>query len=295
MLAIPSRHRSLVLLAAAVLSQILLLAVQIKRERQVRVIRVWAVSAITPVQRAGAWVIDHLTGTWSGYIGLRHARRENQELHQEVERLKLRNSQLESSAAEADRLAALLGFREAHADVPMLAARVIGSSADSASRAIYINRGEREGVRKNMGVITPEGVAGKTLEVYPHTAQVLLLSDKDGGVGALLAASRTQGPVGGSGEPLLMMKYVSNDEQVTVGERVLTSGQDRIFPKDLPVGTVAEVKPGNPFKVIRVKPAAHLDGLEEVLVLLTQQELGTRKPAEQAARKSSEKTSTTSR
>src|SRR5262249_53868746 len=165
MFLVPSRHRSLVLLAAVVLSQVLLLALQIKRERQVRLIRVWAVSAITPFQRGGAWVIDHLTGTWSGYIGLRHARRENLELRQEVERLKPRNSQLESRAAESDRLAALLGFREAHPEVPMLAARVIGSSADSTSRTIYINRGEKEGVRKNMGVITPEGVAGKTLEV----------------------------------------------------------------------------------------------------------------------------------
>src|SRR5262249_9942508 len=170
-------------------------------------------------------------GRGRGGCGGGRVRRENLELRQEVERLKLRISQLESRAAESDRLAALLGFREAHPEVPMLAARVIGSSADSTSRTIYINRGEKEGVRKNMGVITPEGVAGKTLEVYPHTAQVLLLSDKDGGVGALLADSRTQGPVGGSGEPLLVMKYVSNDEQVPVGERVLTSGQDRIFPK----------------------------------------------------------------
>jgi len=100
-----------------------------------------------------------------------------------------------------------------------------------------------------------------------------LLTDKDGGAGALLATSRAQGPVGGLGEPLLMMKYVSNDEQVPIGERVLTSGQDRIFPKDLPVGTVVEVKPGSPFKVIRVKPAARLDRLEEVLVLLTREEL----------------------
>ncbi len=124
-----------------------------------------------------------------------------------------------------------------------------------------------------MGVITPEGVVGKVLEVYGNTAQVLLLTDRDGGAGALLAGSRTQSPVGGVGEPLLVMKYVTNDEQVAIGERVLTSGQDRIFPKDLPVGTVVETRSGNPFKVIRVKPAAHLDRLEEVLVLLSQQEL----------------------
>ncbi len=283
MIAIPSRHRSLLLLAAVVVSQVLLLAVQIKREHQVRLIRVWAVAVITPIQRAGAWTIDQAHGGWNNYVALRHTRRENQELRAELERLKLHNSELESRAAEADRLGALLGFREAHAEVPMLAARVIGASADASSKTIYINRGENEGVRRNMGVITPEGVVGKVIEVYRDTAQVLLLTDKDGGAGALLASSRTQGPVGGVGEPLLLMKYVSNDEQVPIGERVLTSGQDRIFPKDLPVGTVVETRPGNPFKVIRVRPAARLDRLEEVLVLLSQQELEPKKEAEHSA------------
>jgi rod shape-determining protein MreC len=285
MLAIPSRHRSLMLLASVVLAQVLLLAVQIRREHQVRLIRVWAVAVITPIERTGRWTIDRVYGSWSNYVGLRHAHRENQELRAELDRLKLRNTQLESRAAEADRLAALLSFREAHADVPMLAARVIGSSADAASKTVYINRGETDGVRKNMGVITPEGVVGKILEVYPDTAQVLLLNDKESGVGALLAGTRTQGPVGGLGEPLLLMKYVSNDEQVPIGERVLTSGQDRIFPKDLPVGTVVETKPGSPFKVIRVKPAAHLERLEEVLILLSQQELEPKRETEQTAAK----------
>lgn len=285
MIALPSRHRSLVLLVTMVLTQVLLLAIQIKGERQVRLIRVWAVTMISPLQRAGSWTIDHLGRGWSDYVGLRNTHRENRELQAELERLKLRNSQLESRAAEADRLAVLLGFREAHADVPMLPARVIGASADTASRTVYLNRGEKDGVRKNMGVITPEGVVGKIIEAFPDTAQVLLLSDKEGGAGALLAGSRTQGPVGGLGEPLLQMKYVSNDLDVPIGERVLTSGQDRIFPKDLPVGTVVQTRPGNPFKVVRIKPAAHLDRLEEVLVLLTRQELEPKKEPEQTAAK----------
>ena len=126
-----------------------------------------------------------------------------------------------------------------------------------------------------MGVITPEGVVGKVLAVFPDTCQVLLLSDKDSGVGALLAATRTQGPVRGAGDPQLSMEYISNDVKVSQGRVVLTSGQDRIFPKDMPVGTVAEVRPDQhgPFQRILVKPAAHLDQLEEVLVLLSRQEL----------------------
>jgi rod shape-determining protein MreC len=120
-----------------------------------------------------------------------------------------------------------------------------------------------------MGVITPDGVVGKIIETYPNTSQVLLLTDKESGVGAMLADSRIQSPVGGVGEPLITMKYVPNDDDVSVGARVVTSGMDRIFPRDLPVGTITEIKPGNPFKQIRIKPAVNLEKLEEVLVLLT--------------------------
>jgi rod shape-determining protein MreC len=89
----------------------------------------------------------------------------------------------------------------------------------------------------------------------------------------MLVDSRIQSPVGGTGEPLLVMKYIPNDDNVNSGERVVTSGMDRIFPRDLPVGTIAEIKPGNPFKQIRVRPAANLQRLEEVFVLLTMKPL----------------------
>jgi len=153
--------------------------------------------------------------------------------------------------------------------VPMVAARVIGGSAGTGSQTIELDRGEHDGIRKNMGVITPDGVVGKIIDAYPNTSQVLLLTDKDSGVGAKLADSGIQSPVEGLGEPLLTMKYFPNDDDVSVGARVVTSGMDRIFPRDLPVGTITQVKPDNPFKQIRIKPAANLEKLEEVLVLLT--------------------------
>ena len=282
MAALPSRHRSLVLLAAVVAAQVLLLAVQIKRERQGRLIRVWSVSLLSPFERAGVWAVDGVRGAWNRYIGLRHTREENQQLHAELERLKLRNIELESKAAEVDRLEGLAGFRQAHRNVPMVAAKVIGSSADSASKTIYIDRGERDGLKRNMAVITPDGAVGKTVEVFRNTAQILLITDRESGVGAMFAGTRIQSPVGGTGEALVM-KYVSNDDKIAVGERVLTSGQDRIFPPDWPVGTVVEARPASPFQIVRLKPLAHLSQLEEVLVLLTTQELETRKEPEKAA------------
>jgi rod shape-determining protein MreC len=282
MLAVPGRNKSFALLGAVLVAQVLMLAVQIHSEqRHMRLIRVWSVGAVTPFARVGTWTVGKIRGTWNGYIALTHTHQENQELRAEIDRLKMRNAVLEGEAEEAQRLRAVIGFHDIHADVPMVAARVIASSADSSSRTLYINRGERDGIHRNMGVVTPDGIVGKVLEAFSGTSEVLLLTDKDSGVGALLAGSRIQGPVGGSGEPLLTMKYVSNDENVALGQQVLTSGEDKIFPKDLPVGTIAEIKPGSPFKQIRVKPAANLDRLEEVLVLLTRQELNT-KPASAA-------------
>src|SRR5271169_7233299 len=279
MIAIPSRHKSLTLLATVVVSQVLLLAVQIKRERQVRLIRVWAVELISPLQRIGSWTINGAEHGWGGYIGLRSAQKENDAMRSELDRLKVRNAELEGRAREADRLAKLLNFRTAHSETPMLAARVIGGSPDSGSLIVNIDRGSRDGIRRDMGVITPDGVVGKILAVYPDISQVLLLGDKESGVGALLVDTRTQGPVKGTGQPLLSLDYISNDEKVSAGEAVLTSGQDRIFPKDLPVGTVVDATADrkSPFMRIRVKPAAHLDRLEEVLVLLTRQELEMKK------------------
>src|SRR5215469_4395572 len=281
-IAIPSRHRSLTLLAAVVLGQVLLLAAQIKRERQVRLIRVWAVELISPLQRIGSWTVHGAQHGWGGYIGLRKAQEENDAMRAELDRLKIRNAELESRALEADRLAALLNFRNAHQDVPMIAASVIGASPDSGSQVMYLNKGSRDGIRRDMGVITPDGVVGKILAVYPDTSQVLRLDDKDSGVGALLADTRTQGPVKGTGAPLLSLDYISNDEKVAAGERVVTSGQDRIFPKDLPVGTVVDFvsDPKTPFMRIRVRPAAHLDRLEEVLVLETRQDLNLKKESD---------------
>ena len=274
------------LLTVVVVAQVLLLAAQIKRERQgqVRLLRVWTVELIAPLERLGSGVIHGFEHGWGGYVGLRRAREENESMRAEFDRLKLRNAELESRAKEADRLEALLNFRNAHPEASLLAATVIGASPDSASLVMYLNRGSRDGIRRDMGVITPDGVVGKIMAVYPDTSLVLLMSDKESGVGALLADTRTQGPVKGTGEPQVRLDYISNDEKVTIGEAVMTSGQDRIFPKDLPVGTVVEATPdkNSPFMKIRLRPAAHLDRLEEVLILMNRQELNLKKEPDAA-------------
>ncbi len=153
MLAVPGRHRSLALLGGVLLAQVLLLAVQIRRDTQhVRLIRVWAVGMVTPFERAGTWTITKVRGTWNGYFALVHTHRDDQELKAENDRLKIQNAELQGQSAEAQRLAAMLGFINAHTEVPMVAARVIAASADSVqSHHLHQSRRTRGHSQKHGG------------------------------------------------------------------------------------------------------------------------------------------------
>ncbi|HVB98091.1 MAG TPA: rod shape-determining protein MreC [Candidatus Dormibacteraeota bacterium] len=263
----PSR-RPLLFLAAAVAAQLLLLAFQIQRNHHIRLIQVWAADVFTPAGRAGTSSIDWIGALWSGYIDLQNTRARNRHLQAEVDQLQLQVDRLRGRAAEGDRLAALLAFRQSNPALPLLAARVIGASLAPASKVLYIDRGARDGVHRDMAVITPNGVVGKILESFPSSSQVLLVTDRQSGVGALLSGSRVEGVVKGTDGPDLRMDYVEDGEKIKPGETVLTSGLDQIFPKDLPVGTVLASRPANPFQKIEVRPAAQLDRLEDVLVVL---------------------------
>src|SRR5450755_2763946 len=151
---VASRHKSIFLLAGVVLLQILLLALQIKRDSEGRLIRVWTVGAFSPFERAGNHGIGHVRETWRHYFALQNASVENERLHRENDELKIQVNQLQSKAAEADRLAELLDFQKSHLQVPMLGSRVIATSPGTASATIVIDRGSKSGIRKNMGVIT---------------------------------------------------------------------------------------------------------------------------------------------
>jgi rod shape-determining protein MreC len=287
MVAIPSRHRSLVLLTIVIVVQVLFLAVQIQQQNKEgenrSLIRSWSVGIISPFERAGAWGVNKIRGTWRHYFALRDTAFENERLKQENDTLKLEITQLRGKATEADRFAKLLNFRISQEHIPMVGARVIASSPDASSAVVFIDRGAKDKIQRNMGVITPDGVVGKVIAVFDNTAQVLLITDRDSGVGAMIEESRLQSPVRGLSEPILNMAYISNDDEVKVGEHVVTNGMDRIFPRDLPVGTIVEVKQGSPpFKYIRVRPSAQIEKLEEVIVLLTTSPLDIKKETETA-------------
>src|ERR1039457_3877232 len=264
------RYKNLIVLAAILFAQIIALAVQVRRPTQggdTRLLRLWAISAVTPVEKAVVhsqkWVYD----TWNTYAYLRGVRRENRQLRAEIERMKVEDARFAEDARMARRIQALLAFKEQYVDTTV-AAQVIGTSGSEQSRILYLDKGSRDGIKPDMAVITPTGIVGKVVQVFPDSSQVLPINDQFSGVGAALKSSRLQGILKGAPNGATTLQYVMSDEKVEPGEEVITSGGDRIFPKGLPVGKVVSVEPGKDlFLNIRVVPAARLDQVEEVLVV----------------------------
>jgi rod shape-determining protein MreC len=264
------RYRNLIALAAVLFAQVLGLAVQVKRTtdtESTRLIRVWAVSAVTPFEKVLVWAQTSTHNVWHNYFYLRGVRAENRELKAEIERMRLEQVRMSQDADQARRLQALLGFKEQFISGTM-AAQVIGFSGSEQSRSIYIDKGEKDGIKTDMAVLNATGIVGKVLKVYRSTSLVLLINDQTSGVGAILEKSRLQGILRGTAAGEVVLEKVMSDETVQPGEQVLSSGGDRIFPKGLPIGTVTRVSPGPElFLNIRVKPSADLSKLEEVLVV----------------------------
>ena len=264
------RYKNLIVLAAILFAQIIALAVQVRRpgpEGEARLIRVWAIGAVTPFEKAVVhsqkWVHDK----WTGYVYLRNVREENAQLQGEIERMKLEQARLNEDAKMARRIQTLLAFKEQYVETTV-AAQVIGTSGSEQSRVLYIDKGSDDGLKPDMAVITPTGIVGKIVQVSASSAQVLPINDQLSGVGAALKDSRLQGILKGAANGTTTLQYIMSDEPVKPGEPVITSGGDRIFPKGLEVGTVASVEPGKDlFLNIRVIPSARLDRLEEVLVI----------------------------
>jgi rod shape-determining protein MreC len=267
------RYRNLIVLVGVLFAQILGLAMQVRRttdNEPTRLIRIWAVGTTTPLEKALVWVKTSSGTLWHNYFYLRGVRAENRSLKEQIERMRLEQVRMSQDADQARRLQSLLAFKEQFIS-KTTAAQVIGGSGSEQSRLIYIDKGYNDGIRPDMAVITGDGVVGKVLHADAanrHVAQVLLIDDQSSGVGAILDKARLQGILRGTPSGEVVLEKVMSDETVPAGEQVLTSGGDGIFPKGLLVGRVTKVTTGGDlFLNIRVRPAADLSRLEEVLVV----------------------------
>jgi rod shape-determining protein MreC len=276
-----ARYRNLVVLLAMLMAQIAGLAVQVRRNSTgintldpsdpsgVRLIRLWGNAIISPPERLIHGTKIGLGAMWTDYIDLRHVRDENQDLKKTVDRLRLEQAALLEDARQGQRLQAMLGFQEKYI-YSTVAAQVYGSSGSDRSHVFYIDKGAREGLKPDMAVITADGIVGKVRDVFLHTAQVLAVNDATSGAGVILESTRIRGILRGDAVGRLEVVGVTADQRIKPGEPILTAGGDLIFPRGLPVGVVEKVvnDPERDGMIdILVKPAAHLERLDEVLVI----------------------------
>lgn len=261
------RYRNLTVLVLVIMAQLILLAVQVKNNQDVRLIRVWAVTAITPLARVLEGIRANTFGVAGEYWQLIEIRGRNKQLEDQVSRLKLENQFLKEELATAKRVEAMAGFTQRNPN-KTIGARIIGAGAGMNSKVVFIDRGSTAGVMKGMAVITPDGIVGKVTASYPTGSQVMLITDPTFGCGVVSDKTRIHGTARGQGNNQLLVDYIQNEQNVEVGETFFTSGDDRIFPKGLPVGPVRVSRQGKTFREIYVAPAAFEKGLEEVLVVL---------------------------
>jgi rod shape-determining protein MreC len=270
------RYKNIMVLSAVLLAQFLGLAIQVRTPaakgsdgKGVRLLRYWVVAMMSPPEKVMSHTGHGVRGFWGDYIDLRNARKDNEQLRAQLDQLQLEQAALLEDAKQGHRLQGLLGFRQKYiyTTVP---AQVIGTGGSDQSRILTIDKGSKDGLKRDQPVITPDGIVGKLVEVFPHTSQVLEINDQTSGAGVLLEKTRMRGVLRGNayGQPQII--NVLPDERVKPGERVITSGGDQIFPRGLAVGTVEKVVSDpdrEPYVDIVLKPAANLQHLDEVLVV----------------------------
>jgi rod shape-determining protein MreC len=263
------RQRSGFLFLAVTLGQILLISAQVNTKSGVPVIERVTFGIFSEVQRGLSGGFSGIHNLWSGYIGLRHLKVENDALKRELSSAQVAVQEQRALADRTRGLELLLELRE-HLELKTVAAEIIGAAAAPDFRTLTIDRGTRDGVRADMSVIAPAGVVGRLVVPSLRSAKVQLLIDRNAAAGAIIERTRAQGVVVGSGDDRLRLDYVSEVFDVVAGDVVMTSGIDGIYPKGFIIGRIeSDERVGGSYKRILIKPAVDFSALEEVLVVLT--------------------------
>ncbi len=281
--ALLSRFRNLTVLIIVVLAQLIYLGYQVRTNRDERLIRVWAVSAVTPMAGVVEAIRQNTIGFLQDYFILLDVREQNRKLKSDNDRLRMQNVYYRNQLATAEHAHALTLF-QAQSPSKTIAARVIGNSTVASAKAVFIDRGSTSGIEKGMAVVTPEGIVGKVVSVYPLVSQVLLVTDPTFKVGVESQRGHVHGVLDCSGK--CKVEQIQNEEKVDKNEWFYTSGEDRIFPKGFPVGPVVSTEPGQGMRDVYISLSGAPGGVEEVLVVLRgiHQEIPSAPPEDETAK-----------
>ena len=261
------RQRTGWLFTAVVLAQLLLISAQVTTRTGVPMLEVAVFGAVAEIQRVATGVISGTSDRWQQYVLLQDVRGENEQLRSELGALQLELQQERALAQEARTLQALLDLKKA-TPLSTISAAVIAGGASPDFRTLTIDKGTRQGIQGDMAVVAPAGVVGRVVTPSLRAAKVQLLIDRNAAVAGLVERTRAQGVVVGTGENRLQMEYVPGTADIRVGDRVVTSGIDGIYPKGFLIGQIESVQRGaGDYTKVVVRPAVELSALEAVLVV----------------------------
>ena len=268
MLEFVRRNRVVLTSGSLLLLSLLLLSAGSRARQRIDPVASVVLEVMRPLQSAVAAGVDAVAQGWRTYVTLIGVKKENERLHRRVWELEQQAVRLAEVEQTDKRLEELLNFRST-IEGDAQAAVIIARDPLPWFGTVTINKGEADGVHKNRAVLSPFGVIGQTMVTSAHSARVLLLTDHNSGVDAVVQRSRARGIVEGALDGRCVMKYLKRGEDVEVGDRIVTSGLDGIFPKGLMIGAVTHVTRGNRglLQVADVKPSVPLDRIEEVLVV----------------------------
>ena len=263
------RQRTGYLFIAVMLGHVILISAQVNTRRGVPVLQVITFGLFAEVQRVSSAMVSSVRGGWTNYVSLRDVNAENEALKRQLAEAQVQLQEQRALAERSRGLLATLGLRD-RSNLKTLAAEVIGAGATTDFKTVTIDKGSSDGVRADLAVMASAGVVGRVVVSSARAAKVQLLVDRNAAAGVLIERSRSQGVAIGAGDGVLRMEYVSEVADVVVGDTVVTSGIDGIYPKGYVVGKVEAVeKSGNSYKQILVRPAVDFSSVEEVLVVLT--------------------------
>jgi rod shape-determining protein MreC len=262
------RQRTGFLFLAVVLGHVLLISAQVNSRNGMPLLEAVVFGVFAEVQRGSSAVVTSARHGWGHYVDLRHTEADNDALRQRLAAAELALQEQRALAGRTRSLEALLGMRD-HLDLQTAAAEIIGAAPNPEFMTLTIDKGTRDGLRADMAVLAPAGVVGRVVLPSARAAKVQLLIDRNAAAGVLIERSRAQGVAIGEGDHL-RMDYVSEASDVAVGDAVVTSGIDGIFPKGFAVGRIETVEKNGPaYKRITVKTAVDFSAIEDVLVVLT--------------------------
>jgi rod shape-determining protein MreC len=278
------RYTLLIFIILLLLFALVLMSLRAKQRKGVEFFDALLMEICSPFQKTSTLVIKTVQGTFQQYVFLVNLEKENRMLKQKIAELQEENHRMKEMKLANERLRQLLQFREKNSP-SMIGAEVIGQDPSSWFKSVTINKGERDGVKKGMAVISPAGVIGQILKTAPHYATVLLLTDYNSAVDSIVQRTRAKTIVEGKGENRCQLKYLRRAEEVAVGDVVVTSGLGGNFPKGLMVGEIKKVdkKGHGVFQYAELVPSVDLTQLEEVFVII--EPLPSSQPQEEKVKK----------